>query len=223
MANIHTPISGSPQAIPTGWPLKQWTGAFYQGTFAPGQMANNYYRGGAVTQFSLDGTLFYSTYYGAIDFSASNIMNRTDDAQFYFGGAGQQYSVTLLKDLPGTYDYFYGNAPQGCGNGIVGQFTYVCAGCQRHADPELSEIALIPEISANPNPFSGKVVLHNAKQENVLTISWIDIAGKVVMKNKINSDNEYIQLNTANLLNGMYILQINTATTVSSFKMVKQQ
>ncbi len=222
MANIYTPTSASPQAVPTGWPLKQWVGAFYQNTFAPGQMANNYYRGGAVTQFSLDGTLFYSTYYGALDFSVNNITNRTDDGQFYFGGAGQQYSVSLLKDIPGPYDYFYGNAPQGCGNGIIGQFTYICAGCQRLANPEIIEIGLNPERSVKPNPFRDNVIVSNPNHDKILNISWIDMAGKVLITNDLSIDDEDIVLNTEMLPIGMYILSIRTEMSVSTLKMIKQ-
>lgn len=210
---------------PTGWPLKNRTGHFYQNTLAPqlGNPVSQYHRGGAVTQFQLDGTLYYSTYYGEMDFSVSNITNRSSGAQFYFGGVGQQYSVSILQDLPGNADYFSNAKPEGCGYAVVGQFSTYCQGCQRESLPAAQgQVAAHPDlIRVFPNPVSDYVSVALDGDSQIVSVRWMDVTGRELAKFPLPAGPGEYQLQTSGLPDGILILELTTPNGLASHKVVK--
>jgi len=78
-------------------------------------------------------------------------------------------------------------------------------------------------LSIYPNPVSNGIVemIFNLKNETPLTISVVDINGKIVHSSKIASvkTGQY-QLNVSNIPNGIYLLKFQTANSTASKKLI---
>jgi Secretion system C-terminal sorting domain len=74
------------------------------------------------------------------------------------------------------------------------------------------------EISLYPNPNSGSFTLQvsgEAKQE--LTIVLIDVTGKVLMQQKLNTIDYLCEVDVSQLKKGFYLLKVNATKTIKLF------
>jgi len=69
-----------------------------------------------------------------------------------------------------------------------------------------------------PNPFNNFITIKNIRKNCMLRI--IDLTGKVIFKQEIKSQNA-LQINTDQILKGLYILQITTSNAITTFKIMK--
>jgi len=73
-------------------------------------------------------------------------------------------------------------------------------------------------LNIYPNPFNNNLTVKNTSN-TTLSISVIDINGKVVLTQ--SSNQEKIDLNTAELVNGVYFLNIKNENSESNYKIIK--
>ena len=73
-------------------------------------------------------------------------------------------------------------------------------------------------LNIYPNPFNNNLTVKNTSN-TTLSISVIDINGKVVISQSSNL--EKIDLNTSELVNGVYFLNIKNENSESNYKIIK--
>ena len=78
--------------------------------------------------------------------------------------------------------------------------------------------ALSSVISVYPNPFNDQVKINNETNVNI-DITILDVMGKVVSIEKSNAD--LININTSELTQGMYFINVRSEKLSASYKIVK--
>jgi len=76
------------------------------------------------------------------------------------------------------------------------------------------------EASIYPNPVQNKIHINTQQQLTEATIKIIDLKGSVISSNTYQSKNNF-EIDASRLTSGMYILQLQTANGVQSFKFIK--
>jgi len=76
------------------------------------------------------------------------------------------------------------------------------------------------EASIYPNPVQDKIHINTQQQLSEATIRIIDLKGSVISSNTYQSNNNF-EIDASRLTSGMYILQMQTANGVQSFKFIK--
>ena len=74
--------------------------------------------------------------------------------------------------------------------------------------------------NVGPNPFTNHIEIHSGKL--IDRIKLVDITGKLLYDENINSDNYYLNLENISLESGVYILLIYSDTIPKRFKLIKQ-
>lgn len=205
----------------TGFPNKNKSGYYYQFNF-PGT-ENDF-----MAHILLNGKLDYATYYGNGGSGPLNrIANSTDDQHFFFTGPAYEGFTSLLKDLPGTADYFFGKwldpllSPSCSYYSAVGNFKYVptCVGCQRsmvEADEN------IPGLSVAPVPLNDQSMLQNPERLFVESIRCLGIDGTLKYTEEVKSSEPLIPIGTLHTLpQGIYLIQVITAEGPHILKVLK--
>ena len=87
----------------------------------------------------------------------------------------------------------------------------------------IDDNSAVPGLSVYPNPSdqSGTTVAFDVQKNGKVSLQLIDLQGKIVMEfahGIRNSGSHEIRLNTAGLMEGMYIIRLHTADGVSNAK-----
>jgi len=78
----------------------------------------------------------------------------------------------------------------------------------------------INEIEIYPNPFVNNLHLDLPHTSNIITINIFDNIGNLVISKELMNNSVY-DINTSNLLNGIYILKIETDNLVTTRRITK--
>ncbi|KFC24613.1 M4 family metallopeptidase [Chryseobacterium sp. FH1] len=108
----------------------------------------------------------------------------------------------------------------GC-NGIEGWYldeiyVYNCATL------EVSDIQKQNGIQVYPNPTSGFVTIQNIKNSNLKNVEVYNVAGQLIQKYDLNNNTKNTSLDMSQLINGTYILKVNSETESNSVKVIKK-
>lgn len=76
-------------------------------------------------------------------------------------------------------------------------------------------------ITVFPNPTSGFVTIQNSKNSNLKNVEIYNVAGQMIQKFNINNAKN-ASLDMSQLLNGTYILKVNSETESNSVKVIKK-
>lgn len=149
------------------------------------------------------------------------LTNKTDNSQIHFAGMQGNNPIPTLVNK--DYSYFFNEARSPtCLSPLVGQFTYIpCVECQRVT----STIAAEEQLNLNifPNPFDYNIALANQNELYIKNIRWIDISGRLLATQNINSNNNQINVESNDFQPGIYFITIETERGSTTFKMVKTQ
>ncbi|MNK48619.1 hypothetical protein D3C87_674540 [compost metagenome] len=108
----------------------------------------------------------------------------------------------------------------GC-NGIEGWYldeiyVYNCATL------EVSDVQKQNGIQVYPNPTSGFVTIQNIKNSNLKNVEVYNVAGQLIQKYNLNNNTKNTSLDMSQLINGTYILKVNSETESNSVKVIKK-
>ncbi len=100
-------------------------------------------------------------------------------------------------------------------------------GCSATSDAlvDISDIEGINKLQVNPNPFDEVIALTiNATQQLDIMIQLTDISGKLLLEKTLNvtSQNDFYEINVADIPIGVYTLTVQSTKGSFSKKMVKQ-
>jgi hypothetical protein len=84
---------------------------------------------------------------------------------------------------------------------------------------QVTEIAEINQVNIYPNPASDHFIIDFNKQENVVALLLTDVTGKAVYQSATKNA-FYINVNTAYINNGIYLLTIQTEKTTATQKII---
>lgn len=75
---------------------------------------------------------------------------------------------------------------------------------------EVSNKEVIPAktINIHPNPFNEMVHIQSSKKTGISAVSLVNLVGKTVLRQKINTSNKTVNINTEGLKNGIYFIKI---------------
>ncbi len=115
----------------------------------------------------------------------------------------------------------------------TGQYRVVqtANGCSKIATPvqvtvscrSASGEAISEEVKVVPNPFADEFTVYGLQFSAGDRIEMMDMLGKVVLYQTINTATSNLQLQTLNLPSGVYFLQVSTPTEKKTIKVVKQK
>lgn len=108
-----------------------------------------------------------------------------------------------------------------CGINVTATKTIYVTGPPRRINSPFSglEEASNEPINVTPNPSNGIFNLHFGKSLNNAKLSIISIDGKEIFNAEVNGSNQSVDLSASPA--GIYLLKINTGTTIETKKLVK--
>ena len=71
-----------------------------------------------------------------------------------------------------------------------------------------------------PNPTDNELIVELKDNQKVEKVEFFDFSGKIIIPNKVESNNSSIRINVSNLNNGIYLLNITTDKEVNKVKVV---
>lgn len=77
-------------------------------------------------------------------------------------------------------------------------------------------------IQVFPNPTSGFVTIQNIKNSNLKNVEVYNVAGQLIQKFNLNNNTKNASLDMSQLINGTYILKVNSETESNSVKVIKK-
>ncbi|MBO6200484.1 MAG: T9SS type A sorting domain-containing protein, partial [Chryseobacterium sp.] len=76
-------------------------------------------------------------------------------------------------------------------------------------------------IQVFPNPTSGFVTIQNKNNSNLKNVEVYNVAGQLIQRFNVNNVKN-ASLDMSQLLNGTYILKVNSETESNSVKVIKK-
>ena len=150
-------------------------------------------------------------------------------------------TVLSVPDTYSAYQWFFNGMEiaGATGPGHVAQetglYTVVvanAAGCTSTADPIMVELTLTSELpeglseaSVQPNPFAGSLLLElRSERQMDVAVTLLDLSGKVVYEKALRVNGlAKLNLDTAHLPEGTYVLQLRSEGHQWSIMVVKNQ
>ena len=71
------------------------------------------------------------------------------------------------------------------------------------------------------NPVRNELVLMNSDQKMIKQLQVIDISGKIIKEQTVNSNNSSVLLNTHELKTGYYLLRVDTGDGITNLRLIK--
>ena len=71
-----------------------------------------------------------------------------------------------------------------------------------------------------PNPTDNELIVELKDNFIVEKVEFIDFSGKIIIPNKVESNNFSIRINVSNIIEGIYLLNITTDKEVNKVKVV---
>ncbi|MBF0596780.1 T9SS type A sorting domain-containing protein [Faecalibacter rhinopitheci] len=78
------------------------------------------------------------------------------------------------------------------------------------------------EVKVYPNPTTGKIKIIVNKEEQIKEIKIVNVTGQTILKQNINSHNNFSELDLSQLKKGIYFLNITTNSSSYSRKLIKK-
>lgn len=104
-------------------------------------------------------------------------------------------------------------------NGCVASDTVTITVLQNDAVNQLTEDE---SISMYPNPVGSNLVLQYNLEEEIVGISMLDMQGKVIYSQAVNSYEGIINVDTQKLSSGMYVMNIRTKSRSVNYRLIKE-
>ena len=71
-----------------------------------------------------------------------------------------------------------------------------------------------------PNPSDGKLIIELIDNYNIDKLEFIDFSGKIITPNKVEKNQNILDINVSNLIEGIYILEIVSDKEVNKIKIL---
>ena len=71
-----------------------------------------------------------------------------------------------------------------------------------------------------PNPTNNEFIVELKDNSKVEKVEFVDFSGKIIIPNKVESNNSLIRINVSNIIEGIYLLHITTDKEVNKVKVI---
>ncbi len=195
------------QAIPSGFPLKQRTGTYYQSS--PVTPATT----GFIAQFDLAGYWEFSTYYSYYKGYINAITNDATDDNIVTVG---ECLIGRNIPYPNVFDYFL-YLPLNANATSISNILQGCVGCERHGE---KADELPSDLVITPNPTKQLFKLENPTKIWIDAVYIYNTTGQLIKRYENVGENQSPSFEVQTLPTGVYNVQIHTIEGIHSHKLV---
>ncbi len=174
---------------------------FYDGT----QMQSAGGDDAFIAKYTENGDLFWAQQFGSTYYEYGNAIATDTSGNIYLGGTFEN-SLALGTDTLTC---------QGLTDVYITSYTNITSGI-------INTTINAPTIIAFPNPTEGAFTLEIKGKEKTSQLIITNALGQVIEIEKVSDGKDYLQLNLSNQPSGMYLLNVVSNNSYSTFKIVKR-